>query len=89
MERTLTPSFDERPLWPALLAGIGLGLAGLLALGASLLLAESALGGALILLARHALRLVPPLLWPAAMLVSALWMVVVARVWRRSGNDDK
>lgn len=81
MEQTIHPSFDGRSAWPALLAGFGLGLAGLLTLGASLLLARTDLGGALILLARHALRLVPPLVWPAAGFVSALWLGVVAHVW--------
>lgn len=82
MEQTLTPSLDERPLWPALLAGTGLGLVTLMALGAGLLLGRSELGGALILLARHALRLVPPLFWLAAGGTSALWLLVMGRLWR-------
>lgn len=82
MEQTMNPSLEQRPLWPALLVSFGLGIVGLLTLGASLLLARSDLGGALILLARHALKLVPPLVWPAAGLVSVLWLVVMARAWR-------
>jgi hypothetical protein len=82
MERTLTPSVDERSLWPALLVSVGLGLASLMALGAGLLLGRSQLGGALILLARHALGLVPPLFWLAAAGASILWLLVMGRLWR-------
>lgn len=86
MERTLTPSLNERPVWPALLVSSGLGLATLMALGAGLLFGRSDLGGALILLARHALGLVPPLFWLAAASASALWLLVMGRLWGIPGT---
>jgi hypothetical protein len=83
MERTLTPSVDERSLWPALLVSTGLSLATLMTLGAGLLLGKSELGRAFILLARHALGLMPPLFWLAAAGASALWLMVMGWLWRR------
>jgi hypothetical protein len=60
-----------------------MGLAGLLGLGASLLLVGSEIGGTLMFLARHVLDAVPLLLWGIAAVVVAVWLVVVVPVWRR------
>lgn len=37
----------------------------------------------LFLLATHALKIFPPILWFVLVLASALWLLVVTRVWSR------
>lgn len=91
MEQTIHPTLDERRLWPMLLVSLGLGLAGLLTLAASVLFARTDLGGAVVLLARHALRIVPPFVWLVAALTAALWLAIMPRVWRslaRTPHND-
>lgn len=41
---------------------------------------------ALFLLATHALKILPPALWLALLLVSALWLLVITRVWSRQAQ---
>lgn len=41
----------------------------------------------LFLLATHALKILPPVLWLVAILVSALWLFVVTRVWSRQNHS--
>lgn len=40
----------------------------------------------LFLLATHALKILPPIFWLALLLVSALWLLVVTRVWSKQGT---
>lgn len=85
MERSIrqSPAMARPPAKvPALVfltATLGVFLMGLL-----MLAAQSKLGGALILLARHALRLAPPGAWVVALLIVVLWLVVLRREWRSS-----
>lgn len=40
----------------------------------------------LFLLATHALKIFPPALWLTLVLVSALWLFVITRVWSKPGT---
>lgn len=41
----------------------------------------------LFLLATHALKVLPPVVWIVAIFVSALWLFVVTRVWSRQHHS--
>lgn len=41
----------------------------------------------LFLLATHALKILPPAVWLALVLVSALWLLVVTRVWSQQPDS--
>lgn len=85
MERSLGQSSPEaRSHWPALMVFLVIGAMGLFGAGLTLLVAYSELGGALALLARHALRLVSPFVWRGGALAVVLWIVVLGRAWRES-----
>lgn len=85
MERSIrqSPIFARPPAAIPVLVLLAATLGGLV-VGLLVLAAQSKLGGALILLARHALRLVPTGAWVFALLTVVIWLVVLRREWRSS-----
>ena len=66
----------------ALAAALFVGLISVGGMIAYLAAAQHELVGAVMLLARHALRLVPPLAWPVIIAIIVLWPVMLCREWR-------
>lgn len=51
--------------------------------GCTLLLWQSLLGQTLMVLTRLSLHLIPPFFWLAGLLIVILWLMVMAKAWRR------
>jgi hypothetical protein len=70
---------EKRPYTFTLIFLFLCGLTALLLAG--LLLIEPAVGSASLTLARLTWRLTPPLLWPGAIFIVAVWLLALRRLW--------
>jgi hypothetical protein len=83
MERSCTQSGNHLNMTGNLLAAtLSVGVIGVGGGVVYVSLVQHELAGAVVLLARHALRLVPPVAWPVIIGAVILWGVVLRREWR-------
>jgi hypothetical protein len=66
-------------LWLVLIA---ISLIGVLVVNVGLLAAQSQTGRAVQVVVRVGIHLIPPVVWVGAILIVALWLFVMVRVWR-------
>ena len=95
MKLIISPSMEKRPLrrrtlrplsvrafWPVPMRVFIISLIGLV-LSINLYIVGSQMGWVVLLLARLAIKLIPPVLWIGAVFIVGLWLGVLHRVWRQ------
>lgn len=72
----------QRPYAWGLTAVTLVSIAGLLVITANKVMLESEIGQAMIVLARVGIGVIPPVIWIGAVLIVAIWLVLLVRVWQ-------
>ncbi len=73
---------EQRPYAWGLTAVTLVSIAGLLVITANKVMLESEIGQAMIVLARVGIGVIPPVIWIGAVLIVAIWLVLLVRVWQ-------
>jgi hypothetical protein len=84
MKPIISQSFAKQSLLgSALMTIFTVGLIGSFIVSINLPITGSQFGNVLILLVRLGFKLIPPALWIGAVLIVALWLAAMVRVWRQ------
>lgn len=74
---------EKRPYWPGWLAILPLAAAGLWMTGVGWFAATSEFGRVALLLCKAGFKLVHPAWWIGGAVITAVWLAVMAAVWRQ------